>query len=524
MKNKIISTIFMIICIMILFQIKVNASILSTDKEVNSGDGNVTIVVTSTDPLGAYTLDLTDTGGLELVSASGGQQISSDNKRITGSSTDGITSLGNFTFKVPTVTQDTTYNIKFSAHGMETTNLDSVPDASNTAVVKVKAPEAQTPPTNPEQPSTPNTPTQPEEKPTEPAKPTEEEKSSEARLSNLGIRPNDFTGFTKNKYEYDVEVPNDVSKVEVYANLVDSKAKIQSGTGNVELKEGANKVEVVVVAEDGKTKHTYTLNITRKTAEEEIPADSTETTEPTTEPTTSPTTEQTNLDEFGLSSLTIAGLNINPKFKTTTYEYTAGLTEDLSTLEIDAKPTSETGTVEIFGNENLQQGENLITIVVSDSADAEKSATYQITINKNYVPEKEEEVSWLNPSTWQIKQYIIIGILIVLIIIVIVAIILKAKLSRMDEDDDIDFPGVEELDKALTEHQELTNYDNKEKHKLFDEDDNISNKKVNNLSSKENNQEENKVFDKESDTREKVKKLFDDDGYTNTPKKKGKHF
>ena len=222
MKNKIISTIFMIICIMILFQIKVNASILSTDKEVNSGDGNVTIVVTSTDPLGAYTLDLTDTGGLELVSASGGQQISSDNKRITGSSTDGITSLGNFTFKVPTVTQDTTYNIKFSAHGMETTNLDSVPDASNTAVVKVKAPEAQTPPTNPEQPTTP---TQPEEKPTEPAKPTEEEKSSEARLSNLGIRPNDFTGFTKNKYEYDVEVPNDVSKVEVYANLVDSKAK-----------------------------------------------------------------------------------------------------------------------------------------------------------------------------------------------------------------------------------------------------------------------------------------------------------
>ena len=503
MKNKIISTIFMIICIMILFQIKVNASILSTDKEVNSGDGNVTIVVTSTDPLGAYTLDLTDTGGLELVSASGGQQISSDNKRITGSSTDGITSLGNFTFKVPTVTQDTTYNIKFSAHGMETTNLDSVPDASNTAVVKVKAPEAQTPPTNPEQPSTPNTPTQPEEKPTEPAKPTEEEKSSEARLSNLGIRPNDFTGFTKNKYEYDVEVPNDVSKVEVYADIIkNSNAKIQSGTGDVDLKEGLNKVEVVVVAEDGKTKHTYTLNITRKTAEEEIPADSTETTEPTTEQATSPTTEQTNLDEFGLSSLTIAGLNINPKFKTTTYEYTAGLTEDLSTLEIDAKPTSETGTVEIFGNENLQQGENTITIVVSDTADAEKSATYQLTINKNYVPETVEEVNWLNPSTWGLKQYVIIGTLIVLIIIVVVAIIFKVRLSRMDEDDDIDFPGVEELDKALTEHQELTNFDN----------------------SIENNDDNEDDDNKTSETREKVRKLFDNDDYASTSKKKGKHF
>lgn len=517
MKEKVLSIIFIMICIMILLQIKVNASILSTDKEVNSGDGNVTITVTSTQLLGTYKLEITDTAGLELVSASGGE-VSADKKTITDSSTEGITTLGNFTFKVPTVSQDTTFNIKFHASILQTPNEEPIDDEDNIAVVKVKAPEAQTPPTNPEQPSTPNTPTQPEEKP------AEEKKSSEARLSNLGIRPNDFTGFSRNKYTYDVEVPNDVSKVQVYANLVDSKAKIQSGTGNVELKEGANKVEVVVVAEDGKTKHTYTLNITRKAAEEEIPAVSTEPTEPTTEPVTEPTTEQTNLDEFGLSSLTIAGLNINPKFKTTTYEYTAGLTEDLSTLEINAKATSETGTVEIFGNENLQQGENLITIVVSDSADAEKSATYQITINKNYVPEKEEEVSWLNPSTWQIKQYIIIGILIVLIIIVIVAIILKAKLSRMDEDDDIDFPGVEELDKALTEHQELTNYDNKEKHKLFDEDDNISNKKVNNLSSKENNQEENKVFDKESDTREKVKKLFDDDGYTNTPKKKGKHF
>ena len=510
MKKKVLSIIFMIICIMILLQIKVNASIISTDKEVNSGDGNVTIVVTSTEPLGAYTIDLTDTGGLELVSASGGNETSADNKRITGSSTQGVTSLGNFTFKVPTVTQDTTYNIKFSAHGMETPNMDEVPDASNTAVVKVKAPETQTPSTpttDPEQPSTPDNTEQPDSE--EP----EQEKSNEARLSNLGIEPNDFTGFTRNKYEYDVEVPNNVSNVKVYANKVDSKATIQSGTGNVELKEGLNKVEVVVVAEDGKTKHTYTLNITRLSAE--TPA--TEPTTATTEPTTSTTsTEETNVDEFGLSSLTIAGLNINPKFSTTTYEYTAGLTEDLTTLEIEAKANTETGVVEIFGNENLQQGENTITIVVSDTADAEKSATYQITINKNYVPETVDEVSWLNPSTWQLKQYIIIGTLIVLIIIVIVAIVLKVKLSRMDEEDEIEFPGVEELDKALTEHQELTNFDeNKE-----NQDNNFSKKNKKLFEDEEENDEQ----DKNTSTREKVRRLFDEEENVNTSKKKGKHF
>ena len=511
MKKKVLSIIFIMICIMILLQIKVNATILSTDKEVNSGDGNVTITVTSTQPLGSYEVELIDSQGLELISTSG-MAVSPDNKKISGASNNGETTLGSFTFRVPVVSQDTTYNIKFHASVMDTSDTPeiSLPDEDNTAVVKVKAPETQTPSTpttDPEQPSTPDNTEQPDSE--EP----EQEKSNEARLSNLGIEPNDFTGFTRNKYEYDVEVPNNVSNVKVYANKVDSKATIQSGTGNVELKEGLNKVEVVVVAEDGKTKHTYTLNITRLSAE--TPA--TEPTTATTEPTTSTTsTEATNVDEFGLSSLTIAGLNINPKFSTTTYEYTAGLTEDLTTLEIEAKANTETGVVEIFGNENLQQGENTITIVVSDTADAEKSATYQITINKNYVPETVDEVSWLNPSTWQLKQYIIIGTLIVLIIIVIVAIVLKVKLSRMDEEDEIEFPGVEELDKALTEHQELTNFDeNKE-----NQDNNFSKKNKKLFEDEEENDEQ----DKNTSTREKVRRLFDEEENVNTSKKKGKHF
>lgn len=506
MKKKVFSIIFMIFCIIFLLQIRVNASIISTDKEVNSGDGNVTITVTSTQLLGSYKLEIIDTAGLELVSASGGE-VSVDNKTITSSSSQGITTLGSFTFKVPTVSQDTTYNIKFHASIMLSPNLEPFDDEDNTAIltVRAKVEEPQTPTTDPEQPSTPNKPEQP----------AEQEKSSEARLVDFGIRPKkyDFDNFKPDDYENSVEVPNDVKNIEVYAKTLDSKATIQSGTGNVELKEGLNKVEVVVVAEDGKTKHTYTLNITRLSAE--TPA--TEPTTATTEPTTSTTsTEATNVDEFGLSSLTIAGLNINPKFSTTTYEYTAGLTEDLTTLEIEAKANTETGVVEIFGNENLQQGENTITIVVSDTADAEKSATYQITINKNYVPKTVDEVSWLNPSTWQLKQYIIIGTLIVLIIIVIVAIVLKVKLSRMDEEDEIEFPGVEELDKALTEHQELTNFDeNKE-----NQDNNFSKKNKKLFEDEEENDEQ----DKNTSTREKVRRLFDEEENVNTSKKKGKHF
>ena len=66
------------------------------------------------------------------------------------------------------------------------------------------------------------------------------QKSTEAVLSNLGIRPNDFTGFKPNKKEYSVEVPNSTSEVEVYATA--SKGEIISGLGKVALKEGNNTV------------------------------------------------------------------------------------------------------------------------------------------------------------------------------------------------------------------------------------------------------------------------------------------
>lgn len=86
-------------------------------------------------------------------------------------------------------------------------------------------------------------------------------KSSNADLSNLGINPNDFSGFTANKTSYSVSVPNTVKSVEVYAKAKDSKSSI-TGIGNIELKEGQNTATVTVTAEDGTTK-TYTITITK---------------------------------------------------------------------------------------------------------------------------------------------------------------------------------------------------------------------------------------------------------------------
>ena len=146
---------------------------------------------------------------------------------------------------------------------------------------------------------------------------------------------------------------------------------------------------------------------------------------------------------------------MSPKFSTDEYEYTVGVTEDLSSLEIEAKANKENATVEILGNENLQQGENTITILVTDQ-ETEQTATYQIVVNKNSNAEVVAQVNWLDPSTWGTQQIIIVVVVVILILVIVGVIIAKVKLAKRDVDEELEFPGADELDKAMAEHQELS--------------------------------------------------------------------
>ena len=65
--------------------------------------------------------------------------------------------------------------------------------------------------------------------------------------------------------------------------------------------------------------------------------------------------------------------------------------------------------------------------------------------------------SWLKPETWGKEERIKIAIIIVLIILIIWAIILKIKISKeSDSKRNVALPGADELDKAIAEHQELS--------------------------------------------------------------------
>ena len=316
--------------------------------------------------------------------------------------------------------------------------------------------------------------------------------SSNANLINLGIRPHDFSGFRSATTSYSVTVPADTENVEVYAEAQDSNATV-TGTGTVNLQEGENTVNVVVTAEDGTTK-TYTITITRETAED--------------------TGENTEIIEGeGLANLSIQNIELSPKFETNVYEYTAKYIGEDTSLQIEANPTNEEYQVEIVGNEDLKEGENLITILVSDS-DGNNVATYQITVNKSLV---DEEALAREQAEQEQRQRMIIGavIAVVVVIAIIVFVIIRRRRNRAfaeeysgvpfygmnKDDDDVNDEDFEETPKAL-----------KNKRKFIEEekDDGQDNNLNDNYDANEDYEDEKENYEEEN--QEIMSRLQDDEG------------
>lgn len=250
-------------------------------------------------------------------------------------------------------------------------------------------------------------------------------KSNIATLKNLGIRPNDFKGFNANKLTYSTTVPYETETIEVYASKGHDKQTI-TGTGSKKLNIGLNKVDITVTAEDGTTKKTYTINITRK--EKGDTSEDKEEEEP----------EEDSVQDtvFGLSELIIEGINLEPEFQTDIYEYNIELKEDIDKLDFSTLLATSVGAeIEIIGNENLQEGENIITIIIKGENE-EETVTYQIIVNK-IVPKENTEI--VEENNEQRKKMIIIGCTIVgamLIIIIIIIIIIKKKNSIKEKEDE----------------------------------------------------------------------------------------
>ena len=259
--------------------------------------------------------------------------------------------------------------------------------------------------------------------------------SSDATLRNLGITPNDFSGFKKTKTSYNVTVPNSTEKINIYAKATDSKATV-TGTGSKTLKEGSNSFSVKVTAADKKTTKTYTLNITRK-SEDKKESDEKEDKED------SESKEETK-PALGIYKLSLTGvgddniteeIELNKEFDRGNFEYSCDVSEKIKKISVNAEAYEYNDSIKITGNENeLKDGENVITVSVSDDKDTVK---YTIKVNKGknkieentQVQAQETEASKNNNT--KNNMIIVIGIIVVLAIIVaLIAFYIKKNKNR----------------------------------------------------------------------------------------------
>lgn len=426
---KIIIALLIINIFMVKNTFAASAGIYSTDKTVTSGKENsVTVTVLSKVSLGSYIVKVTNTGGLTLTGASGGE-VSADQKMVTSSSTSGTTTLANFSFSVPDTTVQKKYTVKFQVSSMEGTDLTPYDSVPNTATITVN-PKEQSGGSNTggsgnsgsqDKPDESNVPSESNNN-----KPKQEvTKSSNNSLKELSIGTGKLTPeFSRDTYEYSVEFDDtvnlyDLSEIEVSATAEDEKASVR-GTGKIQLTEGENNISINVTAENGAVR-TYTIKVNKP--------------------------QKVEQSALRLKTLVLNGINKNGEYQTInfdldpeTFEYNLTVPNEITAISINPTTENEDIIIETNGSDSLNEGKNKIVIILTSPSDNTITTTYTLNIERQAaIVENNDSIS----KEQIIYMAIAGGIVLIILIIIIVAIIKHKKKKQLydyDEEDEEDIP------------------------------------------------------------------------------------
>ena len=246
---------------------------------------------------------------------------------------------------------------------------------------------------------------------------------SNALLKSLSIDGYDmYPEFNKNTTMYYVSIPLDVKSLEINAETEVESSKIKK-SGDSSLVKTENTIYVTVTSKDNTMKR-YTIIATKQKD-----------------------------NGLKLSELTIEGAELNPSFSENKYYYNTNIelikSDEIPPLNIIAKSNSDTAEIEILGNSNLTEGENLITILLKDKDDY---TSYQINANistktmittmqdqdgdmidtiKQYIElDKNKIMEWFEDENRRIATFVASGV--VLFIIVLSIIISKIKKHKAE--------------------------------------------------------------------------------------------
>lgn len=219
-----------------------------------------------------------------------------------------------------------------------------------------------------------------------------EYKSNDATLKSLKLDNIDID-FKSSVYEYNIVVPNEITKTKVDAVVNNSKATVNK-LNEIDLVEGINNIVVSVKAEDGSLKE-YKINITRE--EEKVIVD----------------------------DITIDSIEFD--FDSSIYEY--NIETELDILNFNISLNSKTATYEILNNKDLEN-KSIVSIVITDD---DKTLTYKFNIIKDEVEEinNEDITSQEKSFLEKYEMYIGLGVFGLGLLSLLIAILTKPKNSQI---------------------------------------------------------------------------------------------
>lgn len=228
----------------------------------------------------------------------------------------------------------------------------------------------------------------------------DEEKPRNTSINNLLIEDikDDSLDFTFSRFitTYNIEVLNEVNKINPTIKLVDSKSTYE--ISKFDLEEGDNVIDILVTNETG-DKNTYTLNIKRLKAGENV---------------------YESENDASVKNIEVTGQQF--KFLENVHNYTLEIAGEVSSLDIKVTPTSDKSTVNIKGNSNIQNKSKIVIEVISEN----KEVTNKYVINiKKKLDIKEE------------KNYIFAGIIAFLVVVLIIIIVItnNRKYNKKKQED-----------------------------------------------------------------------------------------
>lgn len=186
----------------------------------------------------------------------------------------------------------------------------------------------------------------------------------ELHLSVEGLSP----AFQKTITRYNLIVGSNISQISVDAIPEETKARVQVG-GNTNLKVGVNEIVIRVTAPDGKTNKIYTIEVTK--------------------------TENPDLANANLETLAIENVTLDPEFNADVTSYNAIIGSEVENINILAIPQIEGASVQIIGADNIQFGDNIITINVI-AKDGVTNKQYIVNLYKTTIEEENRDIMLIN--------------------------------------------------------------------------------------------------------------------------------